>query len=191
MATARAGNTSGHGRRHGQPVTQLGLPGVARRAPTAAAASSPPVARARRPAARRRRRHHVAGQPDDDRCAAAGQQHDAVGVLHDAFEPVLGQQHREAEVVHQPLEQREHFLGGGWVERRRRLVEHQHPRVRGEHRTDRDALLLSRREAHQRPVAHVGHARAGRALPRPGGASRRRRPPATPCRRPAPPRRRR
>ena len=36
--------------------------------------------------------------------------------------------------MHQPLQRGEHLLGGERVERRGRLVEHQHPRVRGEHR---------------------------------------------------------
>ena len=79
-----------------------------------------------------------------------------VGVLHDAFEPVLGHHHRDAEVVHEPRDRREHLLGAGRVERRGRLVEHEHLRVRGEHRADRDALELARRELVQRAVAQVG-----------------------------------
>ena len=57
--------------------------------------------------------------------AVAGQVHDAVGVLHDALEPVLGHHHGDAEVVHEPRDRGEHLLGAGRVERRRGLVEHE------------------------------------------------------------------
>jgi hypothetical protein len=55
---------------------------------------------------------------------------------------VLGDQDRDAEVVHQPGEGREHVLGGGGVEGGGGLVEHQQPRVHGQHRADGDPLLL-------------------------------------------------
>ena len=44
----------------------------------------------------------------------------------------------------------------GRVERRRGLVEHEDLRVRGEHRADRDPLLLAAGELGQRAVAQVG-----------------------------------
>ncbi len=81
--------------------------------------------------------------------------HDPVGVLHDPFEPVLGQHDRDAEVVHQPGDRREHLLGRGRVERRGRLVEHEHARVRREHCADRDPLLLTARDLVQRAVAQL------------------------------------
>ena len=46
----------------------------------------------------------------------------------------------------------------GRVERRRRLVEHEHLRVRGEHRADRDALQLAAGQPVQRAVAQLGEA---------------------------------
>ena len=52
----------------------------------------------------------------------------------------------------------EHLFGAGRVERGGRLVEHEHLRVRGEHRADRDALQLPGRELVQRAVAEVGEA---------------------------------
>ncbi len=92
----------------------------------------------------RSRREHVrrvsprrAGRP------VAGDEDHPVGVLHHPLEPVLGEDHGDAEVVHQALQGREDVLGGQRVERRGGLVEHQHARVRGEHGADRDPLLLS------------------------------------------------
>ena len=43
--------------------------------------------------------------------AVAGNVHDRVGVLHDAFEPVLGHHDGDAEVVHEPRDRREHLFG--------------------------------------------------------------------------------
>ena len=60
--------------------------------------------------------------------------------------------------MHEPGDRREHLLGRGRVERGGRLVEHEHLRVRGEHRADRDPLLLAAREAAQRPGAQLGEA---------------------------------
>ena len=84
------------------------------------------------------------------------------------------------EVVHQPVQRGEHVLGRGRVERGGRLVEHQHPRVGGQHRADRDPLLLAAGERAQRPRRAARPGRAGRASPRPGGASPRAAGPATP-----------
>ena len=78
--------------------------------------------------------------------------------MDDAFEAVLGDHDGHAEVVDEAGDRRQHVLGRGRVERRRRLVEHEHARMRGEHRTDRDALLLAAREGAQRSAAQVGDA---------------------------------
>ena len=112
--------------------------------------------RARRPAARRRRaRASVRASPSVTATVAA-EVHDPVGVLHDALEPVLGDDDRRPEVVHEPRDRGEHLLGRGGVERGCRFVEHEHARVRGQHRTDRDALLLAARQRAQRAVAQLG-----------------------------------
>ena len=50
---------------------------------------------------------------------------DSVRVVHDALQPVLRQDHRDAEVVHDPVQGGEHLLGRDRVERRGRLVEHE------------------------------------------------------------------
>ena len=101
------------------------------------------------------RAEHRFGQAVGDPTVAA-EMHDAVGVLHDAFEPVLGDDDRRPEVVHEPRDRGEHLLGRGGVERRCRFVEHEHARVRGQHRADRDALLLTARQRAQRAVAQLG-----------------------------------
>ena len=62
------------------------------------------------------------------------------------------------EVVHQPGERGQHLLGRGRVERRGRLVEHEQPRVHGQHRADRDPLLLPAGERAQVAGAQVGDA---------------------------------
>ncbi len=94
--------------------------------------------------AQHHRRDAVDGSP-----ALAGDEDHPVGVLHHPFEAVLGHQHRDAEVVHQPREDGEHLLGRRRVERRGRLVEHEHPRARREHRADRHPLRLPSRERRQ------------------------------------------
>ena len=125
----------------------------------------------------------------DPHPAGAGEQAHPVGERHHPLEPVLGQQHRDPEVVHQPGERGQHVLGRRRVERRRRLVEHQQPRVHRQHRADRDPLLLAAGEGAQVAVAQRRRCRAGRGSPRPGGASSRPGRRAAPCRRRAPPRR--
>ena len=82
--------------------------------------------------------------------------HHAVGVLQHPLEPVLGHQHGDAEVVHEAGHGGEHLLGRGRVERRGRLVEDEHPRVRREDRADGRALLLPAGQRRQRAVADVG-----------------------------------
>ena len=105
------------------------------------------------------------------------------------LQPVLGEQHRDADVVDQPGERGEHVLGGGRVECGRRLVEHEEPRVHGQHRADRDPLLLPAGQGAQVARRAGRRCRAGRGSPRPGGASSPAAGRAAPCRRRAPPRR--
>ncbi len=50
---------------------------------------------------------------------------DGVGVVDDALEPVLGQQHGDAEVVHEPGDGREDVFGRVRIECGGRFVEHQ------------------------------------------------------------------
>lgn len=68
---------------------------------------------------------------------------DAVGVVHDALEPVLGQHDRDPEVVHDAVERGQDLFCRNGIQRRRRLVEHEDPRAGGEEGGDRDALLLT------------------------------------------------
>ena len=106
----------------------------------------------------RGRGEDLLGGAGHDGPAVAGDEDHPVGVLRDPLEPVLGEEDGEPEVVHQPLERGEDLLGGERVERRGGLVEHEDPRVRGQHRADGDPLLLAAGEAGQRPVAQVGQA---------------------------------
>ncbi len=78
--------------------------------------------------------------------------------MDDAFEPVLSHHNRDAEIVHEARNRREHFFRSRRVERRRRLVEHQHARVRSQRSTDRRALELTSRELAQGAAAQVGDA---------------------------------
>ena len=87
---------------------------------------------------------------------SAAEVHDAVGVLHDAFEAVFGDDDGRTEVVHEPRDRGEHLFGGGGVERGGRFVEHEHAWVGGQHGADRDALLLAARQRAERPVAERG-----------------------------------
>ena len=123
--------------------------------------------RQRRPAERAAelddRRHHrrdgeQVGRHTDAHPAVAVEQRHPIGERHHPLQPVLGEQHGHPEVVHQPGEGGEHLLGGGGVERGRRLVEHEQPRVHGEHRPDRHPLLLAARERAQLAGSEVGHA---------------------------------
>ena len=98
------------------------------------------------------------GVPTTSGSPAPGTTHDAVGVLHDALEAVLGEQHGDAEVVHEPLQRGQDLFGRTGIERRGRLVEHEHLRVAGEHRADRDALALPAGQRAQRAVPQVGEA---------------------------------
>ncbi len=84
--------------------------------------------------------------------------HHRVGVLHDPLEAVLRHHDGDAEIVDEARDGGEHLFGRGGVEGRGGLVEHQHARVRGEHRADRDPLLLAARQRAQRTAAQVGDA---------------------------------
>ena len=109
-----------------------------------------------------RRRDRAVGQHVGRRAGAsgavAGEEHHAVGVLHDALQAVLGDHDGDAEVVDEAGDRGEHLLGRGGIERGGRLVEHQHPGVGGEHRADGDALLLAARQGPQGSVAQLGDA---------------------------------
>ena len=106
--------------------------------------------------------------------AVAGEQAHPVRERHHPLQPVLGEQHRDAEVVDQPGQRGEHLLGRGRVERGRRLVEDEQPRVHGEHRADRDPLLLAAGEGAQVAVAQVGDAEQVEGLLDPAAHRRRR-----------------
>ena len=171
--------------------------------------------RSRRPTARRRASRTVSGsgtqpaaRPSSTSGGATGESveqrrrgcptrtppwpsrtHQGVGEGQHPLEPVLGQHHRDVEVVDQPGQRGQHVLGRGRVERRGRLVEHQDPRVHGEHRAERDALLLAAARAGAGRGSAGRRCPAGRASPRRGGAWSRPAGRAAPCRRRAPPRR--
>ncbi len=74
---------------------------------------------------------------------------DAVGVVDDPLEPVLGQHDRDPEVVHDAMERGQDLFCGNGIQRRGRLVEHEHPGSCGEEGGDRDTLLLATREGAQ------------------------------------------
>ena len=84
--------------------------------------------------------------------------HDGVGVVQHPLDPVLGDDHGDGEVVHEPGDGGEHLLGAGGVERRGRLVEQDDAGVRREHRADGDPLLLAAGQLAQRHVAQLGDA---------------------------------
>ena len=71
---------------------------------------------------------------------------------------MLGGQHGDPEIVDDPQDRSEGILGCRWVERRGRLVEHQHPRVERQHGRESDPLLLPARQRAQRPAAQPGDA---------------------------------
>ncbi len=88
---------------------------------------------------------------------------DAVGVHH--LVGVVRDHHdRSAALVH-AFDDREHVIARLRVEHRRRLVEHEHTAVHGEHAGDRDALLLAAAHGGGVGVAQGIHAnRAERAV---------------------------
>ena len=68
--------------------------------------------------------------------------HDSIGVLDYSLKAVFGGHHRDAEIVDEPRQRGEYIVGRRRIERGRWLVEHQDSRAGGEHRTDRNSLLL-------------------------------------------------
>lgn len=112
-----------------------------------------------------RRYGHDVGRGAEDRGRAGrGEEGDLVGVLDDAFQSVLGHQDRRAEVVDEALEDREDLLRGRRVECGGRFVEDEDPRMRGEDRADRDALLLPAGERADGPVAQIGQTQQVQSL---------------------------
>ena len=99
----------------------------------------------------------AAGSSGRDRAVGADLDH-PVGVLDDPLEPVLGQHDGHPEVVHEPGDRGEHLFGGGRVERRGRLVEHQDAGMGGQHRSDGHPLLLAARQLEEGPVPELGDA---------------------------------
>jgi hypothetical protein len=79
----------------------------------------------------------------NERAPVAGDDDDPVGVLHDAFQPVLGEQHRKPEVVHESMQDTEHVFGRTGIQSTGRFVEDEYARMTSQHRTDRDALALA------------------------------------------------
>ena len=94
----------------------------------------------------------------DPDAAVTGDEADPVGERDHALEPVLGEEHRQAEVVDQARDGREDLLGRRRVEGGGGLVEDQHAGVGGQHRPDGDALLLTAREGAQVAGTQVGDA---------------------------------
>ncbi len=105
-----------------------------------------------------RRGRHRLGRGGGRRDPAALDEDDPVGVVDDAFEPVLGEDDGVAEVVDESSEGGEDLLGGHRVQGRGRLVEHEHPGTGREDRPDRHALLLTTGQGGQRSVAQVRQA---------------------------------
>ncbi len=68
---------------------------------------------------------------------------------------MLGDEHRQAEVVDEASQRVEDFLGRGRIEGGRRLVENQHTGQRRQYGTDRHPLLLSPGEPAQRSVPQL------------------------------------
>ena len=89
---------------------------------------------------------------------AVADQDDPVGVLHDPFQPVLGEDHGVAQVVDEPVQRRQDLFGSHGVQSRRRLVENQHPWAGGQHGGDGDTLLLPSGQLPQAAIAQLGQA---------------------------------
>ena len=69
-------------------------------------------------------------------------------------------EHGEPVLAAQPVDEVEHLLGVAEVERGRRLVEQQHPRLLGERPGEDGALLLPAGQRGQRPVGQRVEVRA-------------------------------
>ena len=104
-------------------------------------------------------REHVGGRALGDD-PAVGQQRQPVGVLAGEGEVVQRAEHGEPVLAAQPVDQVEHLLGVAEVERRRRLVEQEHPRLLGQRPGQHGALLLAAGERGQRPVGQGAEAEA-------------------------------
>ena len=72
------------------------------------------------------------GSADHDGLTVARHEHDAIGVLHDAFESMFGDQHRDTQIVNQTCECGEDLFGRSGIERGCRFIEDEHARSRGE-----------------------------------------------------------
>lgn len=83
---------------------------------------------------------------------------DPICVLHDPLEPMLGQDHRHTQVVHEASDCGKHLFGSSRIQRRGRLVENQDPGVSSQHRSDGHPLLLAARQLMEGPVSQVGDA---------------------------------
>ncbi len=81
---------------------------------------------------------------------------DRVGVLHDPFQPVLRAHDRQPQVADQSGEGGQNVLGRLGIERRGGLVQHEHPRLGGQHGADGHPLALARGQGGDRPIAQVG-----------------------------------
>ena len=104
----------------------------------------------------RQRGHDHPRLVEDGRLAQRGHVDHAVGILHDALQPVLAEHDRQAQVFVQMAQRHQHLFGGLRVELRGRLVEHQDLRLQRQHRGDRHPLLLAAGEGADAPVAQVG-----------------------------------
>ena len=142
LAAAAVGSTSG-GCVVGGAAASREAPRAdgGRRGPTGAAATTPAGAPRPTTGGWTPRRHRL-GRVEQARDDAVVDDQDAVGVVDDPLEPVLGQQHRQPRSCTSRC-RRQHVLGRDRVERRRGLVEHQDPRARGQHGADGHPLLLS------------------------------------------------
>ena len=103
--------------------------------------------------------HRIAWCAHLQRLAVARDDHDEVGVLHDALKAMLGQHHGYPEVVHEAVKRCQHFFSRTRVESRCGLVEHEHLGVRRQCRTNGYSLTLSTRERSQWRRAHVSQAK--------------------------------
>ena len=71
---------------------------------------------------------------------------------------MFGEHDGGAQIVDESGKGRQHFLGGGRIECRCRLVEHKNLGIHGEHRADGYPLLLAARQATKRATAQINNA---------------------------------
>ncbi len=96
---------------------------------------------------------HGLGRAEQRTDDTVADEQDGVGVVDDALEAVLGDQHGHADVVDQSVQRGEHLLGSDRVECRRRLVQDQDARAGHEGSGDGHPLLLAAGQVAQRSVA--------------------------------------